>query len=343
MRALVYENPYEMPLREIEPPVAGPDDVIVTVQAAGVCGSDVHGFTGRTGRRMPGIVMGHEFTGVVSDTGRNVAEYAPGDRVVVQPLTTCGTCEMCRAGQPNVCVSRTMIGMHTHGAYAEAVRVPVRQLYRLPDNVSWETGAMVEPLAVALHAVNRTPFNLMDTVVIVGAGTIGLLTLLAARIKGAGRVIVTDLSPHRLELAQSLGADVVVNIAQQDALAAVNEVTNGKGADAAIEAVGMSATVQQALAVIRIGGHITWIGNSAPEVTLNMQQVVTREITIHGTYGFNQEFGLAIEALRLGRIDVSPLIERVAPLEHGPELVHDLAKGRLDAAKVILKPANGAA
>jgi L-iditol 2-dehydrogenase len=282
--------------------------------------------------------MGHEFTGVITSMGINVKHYAAGDRVVVQPLTTCGTCPMCRAGQPNVCFNRTLIGMHTHGAYAEAVRVPQEQLYRLPDNVGWEQGALVEPLSVALHAVNRTPFSLMDTVVVVGAGTIGLLAILAARMKGAGRIIVTDLSPHRLELAQTLGADIIVNIAERDPVAVVKEATDGAGADAAIEAVGISATVQQALAVTRIGGHITWIGNSAPEITLNMQDVVTREITIGGTYGFNQEFGLAIEALRLGRIDVAPLIERVAPLDDGPQLVHDLAAGTLDAAKVILKP-----
>lgn len=338
MKALVYEGAWQMPLREIEPPVAGPNDVIVSVQAAGVCGSDVHGFTGSTGRRTPGIVMGHEFTGIITSVGADGDTFATGDRVVVQPLTTCGTCEMCLAGRPNVCVNRTLIGMHRHGAYAEAVSVPRQQLFALPDNLTWEQGAMVEPLSVALHAANLTPLALMDTVVIVGAGTIGLLALLAVRLKGAGRVIVTDMSKHRLELARQLGADIVVNIAEQDPIDVVKAATHGAGADAAIEAVGISATVQQALAVTRIGGNITWIGNSAPEVTLNMQQVVTREITIRGTYGFNHEFALAIEALRMGRIDVTPLIERVAPLEEGPSLVHDLAKGTLDVAKAILRP-----
>jgi L-iditol 2-dehydrogenase len=248
---------------------------------------------------------------------------------------------MCRAGRPNVCFERTMIGMHTHGAYAEAVRVPHQQLYRLPENLSWEQGSLVEPLSVALHAVNLTPLSLMDTVVVVGAGTIGLLTILAARLKGAGRIIATDASAHRLKLAERLGADMVVNVADEDPVAAVKDATGGVGADAAIEAVGIGPTVQQALAVTRIGGNITWIGNSAPEITLNMQQVVTREITIRGTYGFNQEFGLAIDALRLGRIDVRPLIECVAPLEDGPRLIHELAKHTLEAAKVVLMPQDG--
>ena len=338
MQALVYEGPWEMPLRDIDTPEPTPDDVIVAVEAVGICGSDVHGYTGSTGRRTPGIVMGHEFTGTVSDTGVHVEGYSVGDRVIVQPLTTCGTCDMCLAGRPNVCFNRTLIGMHAHGAYASCVRVPQNQLYRLPDTVSWEQGAMVEPLSVAMHAVNLTPLSLMDTVVIVGAGTIGLLALLAVRLKGAGQVIVTDLSDHRLALAQQLGADITINIANEDPLAVVQEATGGAGAHAVIEAVGISPTVQQALAVARIGGNITWIGNSAPDVTLNMQQVVTREITIRGTYGFNQEFGLAIEALRHGRIDVTPLIERIAPLEEGSQLIHDLAKGTLDVAKVILTP-----
>ena len=338
MRALMYEGAWQMPLREIEPPVAGPNDVIVSVQAVGICGSDIHGFTGSTGRRTPGIVMGHEFAGIITSIGGQVDRFASGDRVVVQPLTTCAMCEMCLAGRPNVCVNRTLIGMHRHGAYAEAVSVPRQQLFALPDNLTWEQGAMIEPLSVAMHAANLTPLGLMDTVVIVGAGTIGLLALLSIRLKGAGQIIVTDLSQHRLDLARRLGADIVVNIAEQDPLAVVRDATGGAGADAAIEAVGISATVQQALAVTRIGGNITWIGNSAPDVTLNMQQVVTREITIRGTYGFNKEFALAIDALRLGRIDVTPLIECVAALDEGPRLVHDLAKGTLDVAKAILKP-----
>jgi L-iditol 2-dehydrogenase len=218
------------------------------------------------------------------------------------------------------------------------VRAPQRQLHRKPDDLSWDHAALAEPLAVALHAVNQTPFQLGESVVIVGAGPIGLLALAAARLKGAGTVMITDQSPHRLELARQLGADVAINVARQDAIAAVKEATNGLGADAALEAVGISPTVQQALAATRIGGNVTWIGNSAPEISLNMQSVVTREITIRGVYAFTQEFGQAINLLQSGRINVAPLIEYVGPLDQGPTLIHDLAKGTLDAVKVVLKP-----
>ncbi len=338
MRALVYEAPWQMPLRQIDLPEPNPKDVVISVQAVGICGSDVHGFMGTTGRRKPPIVMGHEFSGVITATGDQVVTYKVGDRVVGQPLLPCGVCDNCRAGLWNICVNRSGLGMNLNGAYAEAVRVPQQLLYRLPEALSWEQGAMVEPLAVAMHAVNLTPFKLMATVVIIGAGTIGLLTLLAARLKGAGKIIVTDLSPHRLEMAQKLGADMTVNVAEQDPIAVVKEQTNDLGADAVIEAVGITAAVKQSLAVVRTGGHVTWIGNSQPEVELNMQQVVTRELTITGAYGFNKEFAHSLEAIRSGKIDITPLIEMIAPLEDGPQLFHDLAGGKLDAVKVILKP-----
>lgn len=338
MRALMYEGPWQMPLRDVPAPEPEPGEVIVQVGAAGVCGSDVHGFTGSTGRRAPGIIMGHEFSGSVAALGASVSGYAVGDRVIVQPLHRCGTCAMCRSGRGNICLNRTLIGMNSHGAYADLVRVPHSQLYRLPDELSFEHGAWAEPLSVALHAVVITPISLLDTVVVVGAGPIGLLTLQAARLKGAGTIIVTDRSAHRLELARNLGADIVINVADNDPLKTVQDATDGLGADVAFEAVGITPTVQQALAVTRIGGNVTWIGNSQPDVTLNMQHVVTREITIRGTYGFDQEFGQAIELLRTQRIQVAPLIERVAPLEAGPQLFHDLAKGTLDAVKVVLQP-----
>ncbi|MBV9791593.1 MAG: galactitol-1-phosphate 5-dehydrogenase [Chloroflexi bacterium] len=338
MRALMYEGPWQMPLRELPEPSPGPGEVVVAVQAAGICGSDVHGFTGSTGRRTPGIVMGHEFSGTVAALGANVASWAVGDRVVVQPLHRCGSCAMCRSGRGNICQNRTLIGMHVHGAYAEAVNVPQAQLYRLPDDLSYEHGAWAEPLSVALHAVAITPLNLLDTVVVVGAGPIGLLTLQVARRRGAGTIIVTDRNAHRLEVARQLGADLVVNIADDDPIQRVQQATDGLGADVTFEAVGITPTVQQALAVTRVGGTITWIGNSAPEVTLNMQQVVTREITIRGTYGFDREFGQAIDLLRSQQISVTPLIEGIAPLAEGPQIFQQLADGTLESIKVILQP-----
>lgn len=339
MKALVYEGPWQMPVREIPAPEPGPGEVIVSVKATGICGSDVHGFTGATGRRIPPMVMGHEFSGVISALGPGVTGHRVGDRVVVQPIITCGRCVNCLAGLPNICLNRRGLGMMTtNGSNAEAVAVPQQLLYDLPDEVPWEQAALVEPLSVAMHAANMSPIRLMDTVVILGAGTIGLLTLLACRLKGAGAVIVSDLSPHRLEVARRLGADAAVNPAQEDLAAVVRQYAGEAGAAVVIEAVGITATARQSLELVRPGGHVTWIGNAAPTIEIGMQQVVTREITVRGVYAFNVEFGRAIEALRARRVDVTPIIEQVAPLEAGPQIFHDLAKGTLDAVKVVLQP-----
>jgi L-iditol 2-dehydrogenase len=228
--------------------------------------------------------------------------------------------------------------MHLDGAYAERVVVPAALVERLPDGLGFEDAALVEPLAVAMHAVNITPFDLVDEVVIVGAGSIGLLTLLAVRRRGAGLVTVTDRDPHRLDVARTLGADRTIDVTTTDPVAALLDATDGRGADAVFEAVGVAATVALSIAAARPGGQVTWVGNSAPEVPMPMQQLVTRELTIRGSYGFVDEFDAAIDALGSGWIDAHPIIERVASLEEGEELFRGLAAGTVPAVKVVLTP-----
>lgn len=338
MRAIVFTGPGEMPLQDRPDPQPSPTDVVVAVRAAGICGSDVHGYLGATGRRRPGVVMGHEAAGDVMEVGAKVRSVKVGDRVALRSLLPCGICERCRRGQPNICTARRGMGMHFDGAYAERIVVPESLVLALPDTLSYDDGAMIEPLAVAMHAVNLTPFELMDFVVVVGAGAIGLLTLVAARLKGAGSIVVTDINSHRLEVARALGADLTIDVGQNDPVAAIETATDGRGADAVFEAVGVAPAVLQSLAVARPGGHVTWVGNSAPTIEMPMQDVVTRELTVRGAYGFAEEFEQAADALAAGWIDVRRLIERVAPLEDGPDLFRDLGAGTLAAVKVILVP-----
>jgi L-iditol 2-dehydrogenase len=338
MKALVFRGPGSMPLEDRADPHPGPGEAVVAVRASGICGSDVHGFLGSTGRRRVGVVMGHEAAGDVIEVGSAVTAVQIGERVVLRSILSCGACDRCRHGQPNICLARQGVGMQFDGAYAERVVVPESLLLALPEVLSYEVGTIVEPLAVAMHAVNITPVALMDVVVIVGAGPIGLLTLVAARQRGTGSIIVTDRDPHRLEVARLLGADQTIDVGRTDAVAAVEEATGGRGADAVFEAVGIAATVAQSIAVARPGGQVTWIGNSAPEVALPMQQLVTRELTVRGAYGFIDEFERAVDALASGRIDARRLIERVAPLEEGEELFRQLAAGSLPAVKVVLTP-----
>ncbi|HWG85070.1 MAG TPA: zinc-binding dehydrogenase, partial [Deinococcales bacterium] len=300
--------------------------------------SDVHGFTGSTGRRKPGIVMGHETAGEVTQVGQAVTGIAPGDRVAVNPLINCGRCEACLSGRPNLCEERLGIGWSVDGAYAEFVKAPAKNLLPLPAALPFEEAALAEPLAVALRAASLTPFHLGETAVVIGAGPIGLLTVLALKLEGAGRVIVCDLSPRRLALSARLGADHTVDSSQADPVQAVLDLTGGRGAHAAIEAVGLPATADQSIVMVRNGGQVTWVGNSAPRVEIPMQSVVTREVTVRGSYGFAGEFERAVALLGSGKVDVAPLIELLAPLEDGPDLFQDLASGQRDLAKVIFQP-----
>ncbi len=343
MKALMFDAPWVMPLKEVLKPEPRAGEVIVQVAAVGICGSDVHGFTGSTGRRQPGIIMGHEFSGTILEIGPDVAGgdqagWSLGERVVINPLIACLECRACKAGNTHGCANRRGIGWSVDGGYAEFVRVPLRNLRRLPQSVSDLEGSLIEPLAVAIRAVNRTPFELGATVAVVGAGPIGVLAMLALKLKGAGTVILSDLSDHRLELARSLGADIVVNAKDRDPVQAVRDATGGDGADAVLEAVGVTPSVRQAIHMTRTGGAITWIGNAAPNVEVPMQEIVTRELRVHGSYGFDLEFDRAIELLAARRLNVTPLIERIAPLEEGEALIAALARNELEAVKVVLQP-----
>ena len=336
MKALMYRGPWKMPVEELDEPAPTAGKVVVDVQAVGICGSDVHGFTGNSGRRTPGIVMGHEFAGTISELGPEMEGYAVGDGVVVMPLYS-----VAAGVDPyplNLSPHRRLTGMNEHGAYAQRVAVRAAQLFPKPAGLSWQRAALCEPMAVTLHAARITPINPMQKVAVIGAGPIGLLTMLAARLKGAGTVIVVDRSVHRLELAEELGADAVINVDGTDADAAIREMTGG-GVDVAFEAVGISSTARLSVEVTRNGGNITWIGNNAPMIEVDMQSIVTREMSVRGSYGFDEtDFAAAIEALSSGRLNVDPLVEEIAPLEDGPEIFRSLAAGENDLVKIILKP-----
>ncbi len=336
MKALIYQGPWEMTLEDVAEPKPQAGEVLIDVKAIGICGSDIHGYTGSTGRRWPGMIMGHEFAGVIADVGEGVSSHSVGDEVVVSPMfsvsPTPETIPM------NWSPHRRLLGVEVNGAYADLVTARASQLFPKPAGLSWQQAALCEPLAVAMHAVQITPIDIMADVAIIGSGTIGLLVLLAAKLKGAGRVIMIDKMPRRLEIAKQLGADVIVNVAEQNAVETVREITGG-GVAVALEAVGYSATAQQAIDVTRNGGNVTWIGNSAKMIEIDMQSIVTREISVRGTYAFTDyEFGKSIQALAGGRIDINPLIEKIAPLSEGPALFKQLASGELDLVKVVLEP-----
>ena len=243
---------------------------------------------GSTGRRRPPVIMGHEAAGVIEKLGPAVSDWNTGDRVTFDSTIYCGDCVYCRRGEVNLCDRRKVLGVscedyRQNGAFAEFVIVPQRILYRLPAGLSFEHGALVEPYAIAVHAVRRSPPALNDSVVVVGAGMIGLALTQALRHAGCGQLIVVDVSNERLELAKRCGATQVLNSAKEDALARINQCTGGKGADIAFEAVGVSPTVDLSLRCLRKGGAATLVGNITPIIDFPLQIAVTRELTILGS------------------------------------------------------------
>ena len=343
MKALVLSAYKQLDMLDLPTPQPAEDELLIRIKACGICGSDVHGYDGSTGRRLPPIAMGHEAAGVVEAVGSGVSNFRPGDRVTFDSTVSCGKCFYCLRGQINLCDNREVIGVSTPtfkrmGAFAEFITVPARIAYPLPENMPFAHAALIEAVSVAVHAVSLTPIALDDTVVVVGAGMIGLLTLQAARLAGAGKVIVFDLDETRLELARSLGATHAFNSRSSDVISRVLSLNAGRGADVAIECVGNSIAVKLALDSVRKGGALTLIGNVAPAIEFGLQSAVTRQIRVQGSCASSGEYPACISLMSRGAIRVEPLVSAVAPLEDGASWFQRLYAREPGLLKVVLEP-----
>lgn len=343
MRALVYYGPQELRIAELPKPMPSKGEALIKIKECGICGSDVHGYLGITGRRIAPMVMGHEFSGEIVQLGEGtVCDYKIGDRVTVQPVDFCGKCENCINGYTNVCLNKRFFGvMDVNGAFEEYLAVPVKLLYKLPDNITYEEGALIEPLAVAYCAVKKAGDITGKNIVIAGGGTIGQMILSIAKAKNANNIIVSDLSEFRLDTAKKLGATNVINPKNKNIEEFKAEVYNalgGRYADIAFEAVGIGATVTQALSSLKTQGTCVWVGNSAKTIEINMQDVVTRELRILGTYIYtHSEFGETIKFLSENKLDLSSLITKEVDLEQAPAMFDELAKTADKHLKVLVK------
>jgi L-iditol 2-dehydrogenase len=342
MKALLLSRYRRLEITDIATPAFGDDDLRVRVAACGICGSDVHGYDGSSGRRIPPIVMGHEAAGVVADVGKNVSGFKSGDRVTFDSTVYCGGCANCRRGDVNLCDQRQVLGVSCgdysrNGAFAEFVAVPARIAFHLPDNLSFHEAAVLEAVSVALHAVSLAPKQTDSTALVVGAGTIGLLVQQALAASGYSRVLVTDVDPSRLKLSESLGATAVLH-SGPDLISEVSRSTGGTGADVVIEAVGNNQAVTTAINCTRKGGTVVLVGNVAPEVMIPLQVVVSRQIRLQGSCASCGEYPRAIELMSSGKINVQPLISAVAPLDEGPQWFERLYAREPNLMKVILAP-----
>ena len=344
MKALQLQEYNRFEYIDAPDPKVEADSVLVQVKACGICGSDVHGMDGSTGRRIPPIIMGHEAAGVITKLGSKISTaWKVGDRVTFDSTVYCGSCYFCARGEINLCDNRKVLGVscgdyRQHGAYAEYVAVPERILYRLPDNLSFEHAAMVEPVSIAFHAVNRLPKSISDSVVVVGAGMIGLFVIQALRLAGYGKIIAVDLDDNKLKMAKEFGADFGLRSDQSDVIAEIQKLTEGRGADTCLEVVGIGPTVDLALRAVKKGGCVCLVGNLKPTVEVPLQTIVTRELTMFGTCASRGEYPACLEMIARGTVKVDPMISAVVPLSEGSAWFDRLYKGEPGLMKVIVKP-----
>ena len=343
MKALLLEAPGRLVYRDVPAPEPAPNEVLVAVRACGICGSDVHGLDGSTGRRIPPLIMGHEAAGVIAATGADVTHWKAGDRVTFDSTIYQLDDWFTRRGLPNLSDGRMVLGVapgdyRRDGCFAEFVAVPQHILYAIPDGVSFEQAALVEPVAVALHALRLVPIESGDVALVMGAGMIGICLVQALRAAGCSCVAVADLDPIRLERAVALGASLPLRTDQADVPAELRRLTDGRGADAAYEAVGIAATVGIAIDSVRRGGAVALVGNVSPTVELPLQTVVTRQLRLQGSCAVCGEYPAALDLIARGAIDVASLVSGVAPLADGAAWFERLARREPGLLKVLLTP-----
>lgn len=343
MKALVLEEYRKLVYIDVPDPVIKDDEVLVKVKACGICGSDVHGFDGSTGRRIPPIIMGHEASGIIEKSGKDVRGWSAGDRVTfdstVYPLDDWYTLE----GHYNLSDNREVLGVspgtyRRHGAFAEYIAIPQHILYKVPEKVSFEQAAMVEAVAVALHSINIAGIRAGDNCAVTGAGMIGTFIIKLLGISGASEIIAIDIDPLKLEMAKNAGATHTFHSADADLITKIAEIARGRGADISFEAVGRSETVNLAIDVARKGGKVILVGNTTPSVEFPLQKVVTRELKVLGSCAIRGEYEVVLDLLKSGRISVDDQISAVAPLSEGAEWFERLYNKEKGLNKIILVP-----
>jgi len=343
MKALVLEDYKKLVYKDVPEPEISDNEVLVRVKACGICGSDVHGFDGSTGRRIPPMIMGHEASGIIVETGQSVKGWKPGDRVTfdstVYPLDDWYTLE----GMYNLSDNREVLGVspgtyRRDGAFAEYISIPQHILYKIPDNVTFEQAAMVEAVAVALHSINIAGVKTGDNCVVVGAGMIGIFIIKLLRISSPSKIIAIDIDQLKCDQAIKAGADFAFISSDADIESKIKELTHQRGSDVSFEAVGRSESVNLAIDVLRKGGKAILVGNTSPEIKFPLQKVVTRELKVLGSCAIRGEYEVVLDLIRSGKISVDDQISAVAPLSEGSLWFNRLYSKENNLNKVILVP-----
>ena len=334
----------KMIIKEIEVPEVGEKEALVQLEYVGICGSDVHYFHhGNCGAYKVNLeedyMLGHECAGTVVKVGANVKDLKVGDKVALEPGITCGQCEFCKAGKYNLCPDVVFLATPpVQGCYEEYIAFPENMCFKLPENMTTKEGCLIEPLSVGFHAANQGDVQVGESVVILGAGCIGLVTLLACKAHGAGNIIVADIVDARLEKAKELGATHVINSKEVNALEEIARLTGGKGADKVFETAGSPITIAQTAFAVKRGGTITLVGLSAQEeINYNFAQIMDKEATIKSVFRYRNIYPKAIEAVSAGAIDVNGIVTHEFDLEHIQEAFEEAINNKTDLVKAVIK------
>jgi Threonine dehydrogenase and related Zn-dependent dehydrogenases len=343
MKALLLEKYNNLVYKDVPEPELAPDEVLVKVKACGICGSDIHGFEGSTGRRIPPLIMGHEASGVIAKTGADIKDWKTGDRVTFDSTVYRLDDWYTLRGLYNLSDNREVLGVSQgtysrNGAFAEYVAIPSHILYKIPENVSFEQAAMIEVVAVALHSINISGIQSGNTCVVIGAGTIGIFIIKLLKISGASFVIAVDINEKQLEKAEKAGADYAFLIGEDDVSGRIKSLTSNRGADIAFEAAGKSQSVNSAIDSVRKGGKVVLVGNISPMIDFPLQKVVTGEIKVLGSCAICGEYETVLDYLKMGKINVDDQIAAVVPLSEGAAWFEKLYRNKGETGKVILVP-----
>ena len=338
MKAAFVVEPKKVEIRDIDAPAMQDDEVLIRVRAAGVCGSDLHLFKGTHAFRKPPAILGHEIAGDVTSVGKSVTKFRIGDRVTIEPHIGCGECEFCQKGLVNLCLNKKAPGTPSWiGTFVEYFNAPEKAVYKLADSVSYEMGTLIEPLAVAVHAISRISVKEKDTIAILGSGTIGLMALVAAYEAGYKNIICTDTQEFNLEMAKKHGAKLAINPLQEDVAAKVMEFTNGRGVDVALIAADAKSIVDQASAITRKRGEVGIIAMITEKIPVYTYSFVFNEQTMFGAMTYETKDFVKAAQMINGGLDLSDYLTQRYPLDKSQEALDVLLKKKEHVVKVIVE------
>jgi len=339
MKAAVFMGQEDVQVLNVPKPSILADEVLIRVAYCGICGSDIAAY--KTGNYVVGLTIGHEFSGTIEKVGSKVENLAVGDRVTGNGVIPCGECRFCLSGKPSQCESMDMPGVTLNGAFAELVKFPSWVVYKLPKKLSLLDAALVDPLACVLHPIKLSSFKPLDSVLIQGAGPLGVLTLEALKKSGAGKIMVAEVSDGRKKLAKDLGADLVIDPREENLPALIEKETDGLGVDVLFDTAGFPETLSSNFTLVKKGGEIMIVGITEEPTPADFFTVVLNELTIKGSYcGFN-EYPLAIEMLSKGMISTRKIITSVIELEEINEKGFKPLMKPIKDCKIVVKVGGG--